>query len=140
MSRPRSWRRPRGSAAPHAMLVLVVTEPSVSAEHDRERVLSLTRHFSIPAAVRGNIWDVSPALTGHIEDAARRAGVGIAGRTRYERAVTQAKPAETAVVETETPCADGLRSIWNHHSLQEESTWRTIFTFKGFPTLRVTMP
>jgi MinD superfamily P-loop ATPase len=104
------------------MLVLVVTEPSVSAEHDRERVLSLTRHFSIPAAVRGNIWDVSPAMTGHIKEAVRCAGARIARRIRYERAVTQAQPAETAVVETETPCADGLRSIWNHRSLQEEST------------------
>ncbi|MGB7629601.1 MAG: ATP-binding protein, partial [Candidatus Deferrimicrobium sp.] len=31
--------------------VLAVTEPTVSGEHDLERVLSLTRHFSIPAAV-----------------------------------------------------------------------------------------
>jgi MinD superfamily P-loop ATPase len=34
-----------------ASQVLVVTEPTVSGEHDLERVLGLTRHFQIPAAV-----------------------------------------------------------------------------------------
>ena len=43
-----------------ASLVLAVTEPTVSGEHDLKRVLSLARHFSIPALVCVNKWDINP--------------------------------------------------------------------------------
>ena len=57
-----------------ASLVLAVTEPTVSGEHDLERVLSLTRHFGIPAAVCVNKWDLNPEMTERIENKARQAG------------------------------------------------------------------
>ena len=74
-----------------ATLVLVVTEPTVSGEHDLERVLSLARHFDIPAAVCVNKWDLNAEMTERIEEAARRAGARVAGRIRYDRAVTLAQ-------------------------------------------------
>jgi MinD superfamily P-loop ATPase len=57
-----------------ATLVLVVTEPTVSGQHDLERVLSLTRHFKMPAAGCVNKWDLNPEMTHQIEDEAHRAG------------------------------------------------------------------
>jgi len=96
-----------------ASLVFVVTEPTVSGEHDLERVLSLARHFTIPAAVCVNKWDLNAEMTERIEDKARRAGARIAGRIRYDRAVTLAQMQERAVVETEAPCAEDIRQIWN---------------------------
>jgi MinD superfamily P-loop ATPase len=95
-----------------ASLVLVVTEPTLSGEHDLARVLSLTRHFSIPAAVCVNKWDLNPAMTVQIEEAARRAGASIAGRIRYDRSVTVAQMQGRAVVEIEAPCGDDIRHIW----------------------------
>jgi MinD superfamily P-loop ATPase len=102
-----------------ATLVLVVTEPTVSGEHDLARVLSLTRHFNIPASVCVNKWDLNAEMTERIELKARRAGARIAGRIRYDNAVTLAQMQERAAVETEAPCAEDIQNVWDHLGLQE---------------------
>jgi MinD superfamily P-loop ATPase len=100
-----------------ATVVLAVTEPTVSGEHDLERVLTLTRHFGIPAAVCVNKWDLNPEMAERIEDKARGAGARVVGRIRYDRAVTLAQMQERAVVETETPCVEDIRCIWKQLGL-----------------------
>jgi MinD superfamily P-loop ATPase len=95
-----------------ASLVLAVTEPTVSGEHDLERVLSLTRHFDIPALVCVNKWDLNPGMTARIEEKAKGMGARIAGRIRYDRGVTLAQLGELAVVETDAPCGEDIRKIW----------------------------
>jgi len=100
-----------------ATLVLAVTEPTVSGEHDLERVLSLTRHFNIPAAVCVNKWDLNVEMTERIEDKARKAGARVAGRIRYDRAVTLAQMREQAVVETEADCVADIQHVWNELGL-----------------------
>lgn len=100
-----------------ATLVLVVTEPTVSGEHDLERVLKLARHFDMAATVCVNKWDLNREMTERIEDLARRTGAKIAGRVRYDRAVTAAQLQQKAVVETEVPCVDDIRQIWNNLNL-----------------------
>jgi MinD superfamily P-loop ATPase len=98
-----------------ASLVLVVTEPTVSGEHDLERVLSLMRHFGMPTAVCVNKWDLNPGMTARIEDKARRAGARIAGRVRYDPSVTLAQMQARAVVEYQTDgCAEDIHDIWGH--------------------------
>ncbi|MFO7570562.1 MAG: ATP-binding protein [Smithellaceae bacterium] len=97
-----------------ATQVLVVTEPTVSGEHDLERVLGLTRHFQIPTAVCVNKWDINPEMTMQIEQKAREAGAFIAGRIRYDRAVTKAQIAQKAVVETDAACAPDILHIWKN--------------------------
>jgi MinD superfamily P-loop ATPase len=101
-----------------ATLVLVVAEPTVSGEHDLDRVLSLTRHFGIPAFVCVNKWDLNPEMTDRIEAMARTAGARIAGRIRYDRSVTLAQMQERAVVETEAPSAEDVRNVWGQLGLQ----------------------
>ncbi|MBN1828870.1 MAG: ATP-binding protein [Deltaproteobacteria bacterium] len=100
-----------------ASLVLAVTEPTVSGEHDLERVLSLTRHFNIPAEVCVNKWDFNAEMTERIEEKALRARAHLAGRVRYDSSVTAAQMQERAVVEREAPCAEDVRTMWNHLSL-----------------------
>jgi len=95
-----------------AALVLVVTEPTVSGEHDLERVLALARHFQLPAAVSVNKWDINPEMAARIEDMARRAGARVVGRIRYDRGVTVAQTRGLTVVETDTPCGEDIRGIW----------------------------
>jgi MinD superfamily P-loop ATPase len=95
-----------------ASSALAVTEPTVSGEHDLERVLALARHFAIPAAVCVNKWDLNGEMTDRIEAKARRAGVRVVGRIRYDRAVTLAQMQERAVVETDGPAAEDVRHVW----------------------------
>ena len=100
-----------------ATIVLVVTEPTVSGEHDLERVLKLARHFDMPAAVCVNKWDLNPEMSERIEDMARRSGAKIAGRVRYDRAVTAAQLQERAVVETPAPCVADIQQVWKNINL-----------------------
>jgi MinD superfamily P-loop ATPase len=100
-----------------ATLVLAVTEPTVSGEHDLERVLSLTRHFNIPTAICVNKWDLNPEMTERIEGKARRAGVRVVGRIRYDRSITLAQMQARAVVEIEAPCVEDIQGIWKQLEL-----------------------
>ncbi|MBN2085540.1 MAG: ATP-binding protein [Anaerolineales bacterium] len=102
-----------------ASQVLIVTEPTVSGEHDLQRVLALARHFKIPAAVCVNKWDLNRSMTERIETQAAEAGARIAGRIRYDASVTSAQMQEKAVVETPSPCAEDIRRIWEQLGLQE---------------------
>jgi MinD superfamily P-loop ATPase len=95
-----------------AWKVLVVTEPTVSGEHDLMRVLSLAGHFRVPAAVCVNKWDINPEMTERIEDKARQAGAVVAGRIRYDRMFTKAQIQGKAVVETDAPSAGDIKTIW----------------------------
>jgi MinD superfamily P-loop ATPase len=95
-----------------ADLVVAVTEPTVSGEHDLERLLRLTRHFDVPAAVCVNKWDLDPEGTERIEGQALRSGARLAGRVRYDSGVTAAQMERRAVVETDAPSAADVRRVW----------------------------
>ena len=93
--------------------VLVVTEPTVSGAHDMERVLELAAHFQIPAAVCVNRWDLHPEGAERIEAHARDHGAIIAGRIRYDAAVTRAQVEGRSVVELGGGAADDIRVVWD---------------------------
>lgn len=95
-----------------ASFVLVVTEPTVSGEHDLERVIALTRHFHIPTGVCVNKWDLNDEMAERIESRARGLGAQILGRIRYDRSVTAAQVQERAVVELDSPAATDIRELW----------------------------
>lgn len=97
-----------------ASLVLVVTEPTVSGEHDLRRVLALTRGFAIPTAVCVNKWDLNPDMAARIEEHARRSGATVAGRIRYDHGMTRAQVRELTVTETDSPCARDIRVVWDN--------------------------
>jgi MinD superfamily P-loop ATPase len=93
-------------------LVLVVTEPTPSGKHDLDRVLRLTKHFGIPAAVCVNKWDVNPHMAEQIERTASEQGALVAGRVRYDTQVTLAQMEARATVEMESAAAEDIRSLW----------------------------
>lgn len=97
-----------------ASLALIITEPTVAGFHDLQRVLSLTRHFSVPSIVCVNKWDINPFQTDQIEAAARAVGAEVTGRIRYDRSVTQAQLQQKTTVELECPAADDIREVWQH--------------------------
>ena len=98
--------------------VLLVTEPSLSGEHDLERVLALTRHFGIPTSVCVNKWDINAEMCERIEANARQGGAQVLSRVRYDPLVTRAQIAQRAVVETDCPSAGDIRRIWQELALQ----------------------
>ena len=103
-----------------ASKVLAVTEPTVSGEHDLERVLQLTRFFEVPVAVCVNKWDINPDVTERIERKAENLGAACIGRVRYDKAVTTAQIQRKSVVEIESAAGDDIRQIWE----EMEGSWR----------------
>ncbi len=96
-----------------ADLVLVVTEPTLSGEHDLQRVVDLADHFSIPAMVCVNKWDINPEITERIEAAAGERNLKTAGRIAYDANVTKAQVAGKAIPEYgETPLKDQVTALW----------------------------
>lgn len=93
-------------------LLLVVSEPTVSGEHDLQRVLELARRFQVPAAVCVNKWDLNPEKAAKIECTARAAGAVPVGRVRYDPSVTKAQIDAKAAVETGAPAGADVRDVW----------------------------
>lgn len=96
-----------------ASAVLVVTEPTLSGEHDLDRVLALSRQLVVPAAVCVNKWDLNPEIATRIEDRAAAQGAAIMGRVRYDHSVTAAQIQAKAVVELGGPLAVDMKKLWD---------------------------
>lgn len=96
-------------------LVLVVTEPTLSGLHDLGRVADLARHFGIPSMVCINKWDLNPKVRLRIETKAREFGLAVAGKVRYDRAITEAQIKRKTLVEyQQNGCAADIRDVWAH--------------------------
>lgn len=95
--------------------VLIVTEPSLSAMHDMERLLQLTKHFRIPTGICVNKSDINPAMTARIERFAESQNVRVLGLIPFDPAVTEAQLAHTTVVERHANGASrSLRLLWSN--------------------------
>ena len=96
-----------------ADLVLVVTEPTQSGKHDLERVTDLTKHFGIPTLVCINKWDLNPGIASEIEALAGNRHAQVAGKVRYDNAITAAQIQRLSVVEySKNGVAEDIKSLW----------------------------
>ncbi|GAF87126.1 unnamed protein product, partial [marine sediment metagenome] len=82
-----------------ANLVLAVTEPTISAQHDLDRVIELTEHFRIPTAVCINKYDINVKIAEAIERKTNERDLKVIGRIAYDTAVTKAQLAAKSIVE-----------------------------------------
>ncbi len=96
-----------------ADFVLIVTEPTLSGLHDLGRVADVAKHFKIPGMVCINKWDINPDVASEIERQTIERGLSVAGRVRYDRAVTDAQVRKQAVVEFQQDgCTEDIRDLW----------------------------
>jgi MinD superfamily P-loop ATPase len=105
-----------------ASLALIVIEPTLSGVHDMERVLGLTGHFGIPTMLCINKWELNPQITAQIESRAQSTDVSLAGRIRYDRAVTDAQIEAVTVVEYGGKAAEDIRRVWQNLQAALESS------------------
>jgi MinD superfamily P-loop ATPase len=102
-----------------ADLALLVTEPTLSGIHDLERVLGVCHHFSIPALVCINKYDVNRDNARQIESYCRGRRIEVAARIPFDNAVTEAIVQGLPVVEY----SDGVVGI------EISRLWRSISEF-----------
>ena len=93
-------------------LALVVTEPTVTGEHDLVRLLDVAGHFGIKTTVCINKYDLNPQAARQIEELCEKSGVKIAGRLPYHTSVIDAMVRAQAVVEIGGPVAEAIEDMW----------------------------
>ena len=95
-------------------LVLVVTEPTLSAIHDLERILGVAYHFQIPAIVCINKYDINLDNTKKIEHYCKSNSIEIVGKLPYDNIVTEAMIHEKTIVEySKEDFSDTIIDMWN---------------------------
>jgi len=90
-----------------ASLACIVTEPSISGIRDMERVLSVCRHFSVPALVCVNKHDINEEGTRQIEQYCVGEGIDVIAQIPFDTKVTEAQVQGVPIVEY----TDDLRLI-----------------------------
>jgi len=80
-------------------LVLIVTEPTLSAIHDLERIYGVAKHFDIPAVVCINKYDVNKDNSKKIEEYCKKINIEVVGKIPYDTIITDAMVNEKSVIE-----------------------------------------
>ncbi len=94
-------------------LVLIVTEPTLSAIHDLERVLGVAQHFHIPAVVCINKSSINAENTSKIEQYCKKNNILIVGKLPYDTTITQAMIHEQSVIEfSDGVLSHDIRDMW----------------------------
>ncbi len=94
--------------------VLIVTEPTVSGQHDMERVAQLADFFKVPAMICVNKFDLNLELTRAIEDYARKKDIVCLGRIPFDPVFIKAMLRAQTVFEynTRSEVAREITEIW----------------------------
>ena len=96
-------------------LVLIVTEPTLSAIHDLERILGVANHFKIPAIVCINKFDINLDNTSKIENYCKSNGIDIVGKLPYDIIVTKSMIHEKNIIEySENGFSNSIIKLWEN--------------------------
>jgi MinD superfamily P-loop ATPase len=97
-----------------ASAVLIVTEPSVSGDHDMERVAQLAGHFKVPAMVCVNKFDLNPEQARKIERFSQDRGITVLGRIPFDPVVTKSMVQGQTIFEYDknSQSAQAIKMIW----------------------------
>lgn len=102
------------AAITDADAVVIVTEPTLSGQHDLERVLKLVKHFDMPAFICINKWDINPEIADAIEQLAGNGNATFLGKLPYNLDFTQAQLQQKCVTELpDSSSGQMIRSIWD---------------------------
>lgn len=102
-----------------ANLALIVTESTVSGDHDLRRIAGLTKQLRVPAMVCVNKWDINASATEKIKDFAQSQDIGFAGLVRYDKAVTDAQRKQKTLPEyVSAGIGDDITRVWESISRQ----------------------
>jgi len=96
-------------------LVLIVTEPTLSAIHDLERILGVANHFEIPAVVCINKNDINIDNSKKIEQYCNSKGIDVVGKLPYDTVITEAMIHEKTIIEYGTGnFSELVKNMWNN--------------------------
>lgn len=95
-------------------LVLIVTEPTLSAIHDLERILGVAYHFKIPAVVCINKFDINLDNTERITKYCEQNNIDVVGKLPYDTIITKAMIHGKNIIEfPDGKLSNEIRKMWN---------------------------
>jgi MinD superfamily P-loop ATPase len=95
-------------------LILIVTEPTLSAIHDLERILGVANHFKIPAVVCINKYDINPENSDKIAKYCKGNDIQIVGKIPYDTNITKAMVEEKNIIEySNGSLSNEIIDMWN---------------------------
>lgn len=94
-------------------LVLIVTEPTLSAIHDLERILGVAQHFEIPAVVCINKATINVDNTKKIVEYCEKNSIQVVGELPYNTVATEAIIHEQSLIEfSDGDLSDDIIHMW----------------------------
>lgn len=83
----------------NASMALLVTEPALPAMHDLQRVVELTKHFRVPAAVLINKADVNSVIAGQLKAWCAETGIPVVAEVNWHSDISKAQLAGKSLVD-----------------------------------------
>jgi MinD superfamily P-loop ATPase len=100
-----------------ANLALLVTEPTLTAMHDLDRVYQVCNHFNVPAVVCINKFDINKENTLRIEEFCDRLGITVGAKLPFDNIVCEAIVHGKPVVEyANNLISQKICVLWQHIS------------------------
>jgi MinD superfamily P-loop ATPase len=101
------------SSLSNANMALLITEPTLSAVHDLERVVGVCQHFGVPALVCVNKYDLNEDNTGIIEKFCRNQRIEVVSKIPYENKVSESIAEGVPLVEyMDNGASKEIKSLW----------------------------
>jgi MinD superfamily P-loop ATPase len=114
---PSGMGNPVISSLSKANLALVVTEPTLPAIDDLERVLGVCQRFNVPATVCINKYDINEDNTRSIERYCLSQGIEVASKIPFDKVVVQAWAQGLPVVAySDNLVSQKIKALWEYVS------------------------
>ena len=95
-------------------LVLIVTEPTLSAISDLKRIYNVACHFKIPSLVCINKYDINIQNSNKIEEYCIKKDIPVVGRINYDTIMTKAMVKEKTIIEySNNKLSDEIKEMWS---------------------------
>jgi MinD superfamily P-loop ATPase len=96
-------------------LVLVVTEPTLSAVHDMKRILDVANYFGIPAVVCINKYTLNQTNTKTIQSYCKSQNIPIVGMIPYDTIITESMVSEKTIIEySKGDITQQIKNMWEN--------------------------
>jgi MinD superfamily P-loop ATPase len=94
-------------------LALIVTEPTIAGIHDMERILEVTDHFSIPAKVVVNKYDINMENTESITEICHHKNVEVLAHLPFSEKIVQSMVEGIPMTEfSDNGVAKAISDLW----------------------------
>lgn len=94
-------------------LAVLVTEPTLTGQHDLKRILEVSAHFRVPTGMVINKCDLNPDIRVQMQRFAESRDIPLLGEVPYDEQLIEALSAAQPVTQVlDNAATDAIKSIW----------------------------